>query len=205
MSTKSRGVIAFLVLWATTAAHSQSRFAISPLVGFTRGSLFSTFSSGKVGSLERGNGAVVGLMAQYQLRSKWSMTGGLAYNWIHYDMIYQQKGLKRVGEVMLPLLLNYRASSKRLSPYVSVGVIVEKRLVEKYPTFSMADFSRLGAYPPNLSVGGGVGISYRISPKCSFIVQPTMFYRIKSDYQRKLYTKYNSLKMNVQAQVIFYL
>lgn len=207
MSTKNNFLTLFLLLWATSLAYSQSRFAIGPIFNFTRGNIATVeFPPGELGFTDRGNGVALGLTGLYELDSTWSITAGLAYNWLKYYRRLPERGvIRKTEDVQLPVMVNYRSSSKRLSPYFSMGAMLEKRMVTRVavsPAYVNSDIRT--KLPISVWLGMGAGISYRISSKCSFIAQPTLFYMLKTKEENLLYAKFDSFKVNVQAQFVFY-
>lgn len=206
MQKKSISFIPLLLLWATILASGQNRFAIAPSLQLTRGSIYSVYQTGELGFADRGNGVALGLTGLYELDSTWSITAGLAYNWLKYYRRLPERGvIRKTEDVQLPVMVNYRSSSKRLSPYFSMGAMLEKRMVTRVavsPAYVNSDIRT--KLPISVWLGMGAGISYRISPKCSFIAQPTLFYMLKTREENLLYAKFDSFKLNVQAQFVFY-
>lgn len=105
---------------------------------------------------------------------------------------------------MIPTLIHYRPSSKRLSPYFSTGIIMEKIQSKKYstPPYIKSDFME-GKFPLTLAIAVGAGISYQVTPSLSWIIQPSLYYQVYTAQNRTIFPDYRSYKVNLQTQLSF--
>lgn len=104
-------------------AQAQGRFSFSPTLWFDYGTYayqFRPVYSANDTRVQSGNAysTSLGLTARYHIHPKWDVSVGVLYNDEH-----QQEGGQQFSKsyVRLPILVNYRSSDKRLSPYFSLG------------------------------------------------------------------------------------
>lgn len=131
-----------------------------------------------------------GPTVRYSVGSKWDVSAGLLYN-----IASLNDGGRRYTDdyVRLPVLFNYRLSYKRLSPYVSVG----------------ASFSNEYQFANNRGIKTnallGLGANYRLGPKASLLVQPTVSYLVNRPKDQNEFDKYYFYQIGLQAQFIWHL
>jgi Outer membrane protein beta-barrel domain len=194
-----------LVCLSGSATLAQSRFSLAPTVGYgfqnnnvsvhTRGQILDTHVTNASGHWA----AWAGLNAHYTFSSRWSASAGLVYNRASGDVSvlvdllpdlvgpwlseYTTKATTQT--LQMPVSINYTSSSRRLSPYLSAGFVLNynyrfqyENLTHYYP---ITDIDRKLTDSDALSVRPtvGAGVIYRISPKVALIVQPNVIYTFR--------------------------
>lgn len=140
-----------------------------------------------------------GLTTRYHFTPKWDVSVGIFY-YRNTNHIKSPQG--PYGEFtpftsqgwQLPVLVNYRLTDRRLSPYFSTGAIFTRNR-----TFTERPITTDGVL--------GVGLNYRIDSGLSLLLQPTgsySFYRPASNPSLTL-THYNSYSLGLQVQLIWHL
>jgi outer membrane receptor protein involved in Fe transport len=161
-------------------------------------------SSGKISS----TGYLAGAMLQYQFTPNWSVSTGLWYNYSstkRIDLIFPGDIPNRITShsLQIPLLINYRSSQKRLSPYFSVGSLAN---LSQHTSIQYASSSGVGdinfisgksiAYRAML----GAGIAYRLNQHLSLFAQPMLIWNVKPS---GTYSHYVSYQINGQMQLLY--
>ncbi|GAB3496263.1 hypothetical protein GCM10027341_14770 [Spirosoma knui] len=132
-------------------------------------------------------GFSAGVTVQYTYAPGWSVASGLWYG----QLSVRQERLPIMGEgqstvssraIRLPFLVNYRSSTQRLSPYFSLGVLVD------FPFTSRVVVTRANESTQRLSLDSGkgpvfqpllsAGADYQLSSRYSLLVQPTWTYNM---------------------------
>ncbi|GAB3556334.1 outer membrane beta-barrel protein [Spirosoma fluminis] len=132
-------------------------------------------------------GYSAGVMVHYTYAPGWSVASGVWYG----QLSVRQERLPIMGEgastvssraVRVPLLINYRSSTKRLSPYFSLGVLVDFPFTSRVvvaranePTQRLRlDTGKGPVFQPLLSAG----VDYQINSRYALSVQPTWTYNM---------------------------
>lgn len=199
-------ILLFVSIFSVSIAlvSAQSRMSIAPTYWFNYNPYSYLVDFAYNGSstqfLASGHGLVssFGLTVRYQFTPKWDVSLG-ALHYRNTDHMKSPQG--PYGEPtpftskgwQLPILVSYRLTNRRLSPYFSTGVIFTKS-----NTFTGRPITTDGVV--------GVGLNYRIDSGLSLLLQPTAsysFYRPANDafYQ---FTNYNSNSLGVQTQLIWH-
>lgn len=195
-------LISLTLLVASTALLSaQSRLSIAPTYWFNYGiyayQVQSTYS-GLGGSFAgRDLASSAGLTARYHFTPKWDVSVGLLYNWNSSHLtespdIYDSSPI-RSEAIQVPILVSYRLTAHRLSPYFSGGAFLVKS-----KTFTTAPIKVNGLL--------GVGLDYRIGSGLSVLVQATasyLFYKPADDPYFQ-FSNYDSYSLGVQTQLIWH-
>lgn len=200
-----KNLITFWCLFLTTIIplSAQTRFSIAPTLGFMwgqdeyqlqqAGTDFSHYSA-------TNKGLSVGVTGRYYVSTKLDVSIGLALNALsvnaqqQYNQPYQTMGVKlTTGYAQVPVLIDYRLLSKRLSPYVSLGA-------------SFSNYNRIaskGAIYTSALVG--IGVDYRLGSKLSLLVQPTGSYLLKQapNDAYNTFSPYHSYLVGLQIQLIW--
>lgn len=129
-----------------------------------------------------------GLMVRYHFTPQWDLLVGGLYN---SNTGYIKSPQSPYGEskpfttsgVRLPVLVSYRLTNHRLSPYFSAGATFTNNT-----TFTEAPINTNGVV--------GVGLIYRFDPGVSLVLQPTASYSLTGPvndafYQTRNYTSYS--------------
>ncbi len=204
----------FVSLLITTTTVGQSRFSIAPTISPTYQHLSwaSQFDNkdAALGS-ESTTGISAGITTSYAFTAKWSLSAGLLYNRSSgnssFDNFMNTSTLARQNEsLQLPLLLNYASSTRRLSPYFSVGLLANYTYRTTNPTTMVSSFHKIDeGTVSTFSLYGmvGMGVSYRVTPKLTLIVQPTAAYRLNGPSKGSpiSYTRWNQYLYGVQTQL----
>lgn len=153
-----------------------------------------------------------GLMGRYDFSEKWSVSTGLwATNSLTSTIDASENGSPSTLTYTnrhpltfvykIPLLINYRPLTTRLSPYLSAGAsgdIRSKSYVilgngEEIPV----SFGKAMVVTPLLGLGG----SYRFNDRLSLIVQPTIQYDVQS---RPSYEYFHIYQLSLQTQLMYH-
>lgn len=139
----------------------------------------------------------LGLTVRYHFTSKWDLSVGGLYS-RNTNHIKSPQG--PYGEfasftskgVQIPVLVGYRLTNHRLSPYFSTGASFTKSV-----TFTEAPIKTDGVI--------GVGLDYRFDSTLSLLIQPTASYSFSPPTNNTLYrfTNYSSYNLGVQTQLIW--
>lgn len=186
---------------SVTLLSAQSRVSIAPTYWFNYNpysyqlAIIGTVSTVRSQISQYNLVSSLGLTARYQVSPHWDVSTGVLY--------YSQKAyinIPSVGSVpftstgwQLPLLLNYRLTTRRLSPYFSAGV-----LFAKSKTFTQA--------PIRTDAIVGVGVDYRFNSNWSLLVEPTANYSFERLVNEDTfqYSNYRSYSIGVQTQLIWH-
>lgn len=147
-------------------------------------------------------------MGHYALTTNWSVSTGFWYNRSSTDGIFPfapgsipARYITRI--LQIPLLLNYRSSQKRLSPYFSAGALasfLQPTIFRPESGSGLDDakvrFDQSVKYRAVL----GAGISYQLNPHLSFIAQPLLIWNFKPSSN---YTHFVSYQLNGQTQLVY--
>jgi hypothetical protein len=200
-------------------APGQSRLSVSALTAPTliRTSYNRTYlfpdSDGQVvepifiGGTRQTIGVVTGLEAQYWYAPGWSLSAGLGYS----QSFMRQSRLPAAGEgttsirsraLRVPLLLNYQPLTKRLSPYFTLGMLLDFPLASRVivdrsglPTQRL----RLGTEPgPVFHPMVGAGGRYAFHERWTLVVQPSWAYNLGRFGGAQTYTASHELSIRVQ-------
>jgi hypothetical protein len=195
---------AVLASATSTLLLAQSRVSLSPTYWFNYNPYSSqtivTYNGSTSQILASGHSIVssYGLTARYQFTPQWDVSVGALYYRAADHMESPQGPYGAFTPFIskgwqLPLLVNYRLTNRRLSPYLSTGAIFTRS-----NTFTGRPITTDGVV--------GIGLNYRIDSALSLLLQPTAsysFYRPANDAVYTL-TQYSSYNLGVQGQIIWY-
>ena len=185
-----------------TLLPAQSRVSIAPTYWFNYNpyayQVDLAYNGLKTQTQVSGHGIIssFGLTARYHFTPRWDVSVGALY-YRNTDHTKSPQGPYGESEPFtseggqLPVLVSYRLTNRRLSPYFSAGAVFAKS-----KTFTEAPLKTDGVV--------GVGLSYRFHPGLSMLLQPTASYsfsRLVDDAFFK-FTDYRSYSIGVQAQLI---
>ncbi|WP_169521807.1 outer membrane beta-barrel protein [Spirosoma spitsbergense] len=221
-------LIGSLLLVSVTLVSAQHRFGLSitaaPTYSYANATQPSYVASTMNGSavLEsvilstktQAWGYVVGGMIHYQLTPNWSVSTGLWYNYSRTTSLSistsdpiltltQLPARTSSHGLKIPLFINYRLTSNRLSPYFSVGGLAsfrQRTRVEYEPGSGQSDFEFLSGKAVTYRPVLGAGIAYRLNPHLSLIAQPLLIWNVKPNGN---YTHYTSYQVNGQTQLVY--
>lgn len=165
-------------------------------------------------SKSSGYGYSVGVLAKYGFSSRLSVATGLLLNNVNYReptvttspdlnalplpydfQLYTPTSTTR--SLQVPLLINYRTSSKRLSPYLSAGALTTLYSTTIFEGNQGSDNTiEKIQFHPTLAAG----IDYRINERFSLIVQPTFVYYLP--YKKVIV--YKNYQLGSQGQVVYH-
>lgn len=177
---------------------AQNRLSIAPTYWFSYSKyeypLYSTTPS--ITKLPGHDiGSSVGLTLRYQFSPKWDLSAGVLYSKSSSFLTTPQDFELQLTSksIRLPLLISYRLSDHRLSPYFSAGA-----LLEKGQNFSDA--------PLETNALIGVGLDYRLNSSFSLLVQPTVSYFLGAQTKNPLllYNHYRDYSVGLQAQLVWH-
>jgi len=187
--------------------YSRTRTAFDfPIAGTT-----STFSDDFSAS---DYGYSVGLGARYLFKSRWALSAAIGYN--YQDRVNrvnvgspgtEEKIRIKSYRLQVPVLLNYRSSSAKLSPYFSAGVVWNHLYRSRYEIIPRSSSSVISgpssrlAHPNRIGALVGAGIDYRLNTRLSVILQPYGMYqfnKLSADYSINRY-----FQLGLLAQVLY--
>ena len=195
----------WLSLLVVSFGRAQSRFSLianaSPVythVTYTQ--VLPTALGGTLtGSLDN-YGYTIGLGASYQLQPKWTISTGFWYN---YQADHLAGFSQKTSYFQVPLLVNYKPSVHRLSPYFSGGLVGNYHYKDRVDAAlfggSSGEFVTLKfSHPYYLSALLGIGAAYSLNSHTSFVIQPYGQYRLGTP---NLFTDYTYLQVGISTQV----
>ncbi|GAB3755674.1 PorT family protein [Spirosoma pomorum] len=155
-------------------------------------------------------GFLAGVTVHYNWVPAWSVSSGIWYD----QHTPRQQRIPMAGEGMnnmrqrairIPLLLNFRSSDKRLSPYFSFGWLVDlpltARVLVDRPDQGTQRLRLLTDKGPVFHVVAGAGVHYKLTPRYGLIVQPTASYNLGSFGG---YASHNdSYALGLQTQLVY--
>ena len=200
---KTSLLFAGIMLMLTAPSLAQSRFSLAPAYWFNYNPYSSqaTYSyNGLTTPIFASGYSIVssfGLTARYHFTPQWDVSVGALY---YRDANHIKSPQGPYGDFVpliskgwqLPLLVNYRLTQRRLSPYFSTGAIFARS-----NTFTGRPITTDGVV--------GIGFSYRLDAGLSMLVQPIAsysFYRPANDAVYN-YTQYSSYSLGLQTQLIW--
>jgi hypothetical protein len=198
-------VIAFfgLFMLLTLSTSGQGRWSIAPAYGYNLGYEQFTYQSNDKEFLqftENTKGSSAGLTTHYAISPQWDVSVGIHGVFLastalyHYNQTNHTFAIQGTHSyVQLPVLINYRLSQKRLTPYFSGGALFSNRAM------------RANSVGINTSVQAGIGIDYQLSPKLSLLIQPTGSYLLTrpKDNATSEYNPYHSYIVSLQTQLMW--
>ena len=208
-----------LLLLSIAFVSAQHRFSValtaSPAYGHTSARLNYLLPTG-TGQLEpavfssdiSSVGYTLGAMAHYAFTPSLSVSTGFWYNRLGTNGIFPfapgpipARIIHRA--IQVPLLLNYRSSQRRLSPYFSAGLLVDVRRPTIFRPESgsgQSDARVLAGKQDDFRPVLGAGISYRINQHVSLLVQPLLIWQFRPN---KDYAHFVSYQINAQTQLVY--
>jgi Outer membrane protein beta-barrel domain len=221
---KIRIIYAFCVLvLAQTSVAAQSRISVgitaAPVVNYSnirQHILLPDYTNpggqpidNVLGSRSTTGGYVVGTSIQYNFTPAWSIASGF---WLYQT--------RRTGTFpftpgnlpsriisntfQVPLLLNYRSGTRRLSPYFSVGVVGSSNRSTLFKPVEGTAFSKtrvvFNRKAVTIQALVGAGVAYRITPHVSVTVQPLLIWHFRPSGNYDHYTAY---QVNGQTQLLY--
>ncbi|GAA4418425.1 hypothetical protein GCM10023187_51870 [Nibrella viscosa] len=187
-------------------AQAQSRWSVAPTTSLVKWHPSYYFNQSGQSVPDPTYGYSVGVMGQYQLSPKWSLSSGVAHLSIKLDG--DGSNFLRNNYLQVPLYINLRPSLKRLSPYLTAGIswISHQRLKA---------FTKEDGHVRELPLDGvltkfnykrvygvvGVGASYRLNNHFSITAQPIFSYK----FRKEQFDVNNSDRYTVslQAQLVY--
>ncbi|AXE19699.1 hypothetical protein DR864_19130 [Runella rosea] len=200
-ASKKISLLILQVIFVTSTV-GQNRFSVTPSIGFVGGNASTHIFTGELGFQEEGKGILLGITGNYSMTPKWSISTGISYNWIKYHRVIPETSQIKTKDLIIPVLINYQPSLKRLSPYFSTGIIMERIQSKDYstPPYIKSDVTK-GKFPLTLAIALGAGISYKVTHSVSWIIQPSVYYQVYTAQNRTIFPDYRSYKVNLQTQL----
>lgn len=188
---------------STTLVSAQSRVSIAPTYWFNY-NLYSyqlnlSYNGSNTQNQVSGHSIAssFGLTTRYHFTPQWDVSVGAFY---YTNTAYLTNPTNPYGESIpftseggqVPVLVSYRLTDRRLSPYLSAGAIFAKS-----KTFTEAPIKIDGVV--------GAGLNYRFDSGLSLLVQPTVSYSLTKPVNDAFYqvTNYSFYSLGVQTQLIW--
>ncbi|WP_345244920.1 outer membrane beta-barrel protein [Nibrella saemangeumensis] len=204
-----------LLLSFLIQAQAQSRWSVAP----TAGSLLQYISYREPGNTYHPKyGSFVGIAGHYQLSSKWSLSSGLSYMSLirntdseELSLFKRSRNFNKFDYLQIPLYINFRPSSKRLSTYWTTGVMFAKHqdasiiqwMDGKRKVYDLDDVYTLK--PNRFYAVIGIGASCRINDYWTIVAQPMFSYQLSNDKFNQFITMGNQVSYlaSFQAQLAY--
>ena len=181
-------LLALLLLVSGSWAQAQSRFSAGVLLA-----PFSSYAGDPrdyEASFRYSTGIALGVQAQFDLTTQWSLASGL---WYETASVKSGAGIwgpaYRIPQrtIAIPMLLNFRPSERTISPYLSAGTL----LVSNPEGRGLAAKALLAA-----------GLSYRINPHLTLQVQPALTLGSNHRGDRGIYPA--NRQVSLQTQLLYH-
>ena len=200
---KASLLVGALLLMLNAPLMAQSRFSLAPAYWFNY-NLYSSqatysYNGATTPILASGHSIIssLGLTARYHFTPQWHVSVGALY---YRDANHNRSLAGPYGDFapfiskgwQLPLLVNYRLTDRRLSPYFSTGA-----LFSRSNTFTGRPITTDGVV--------GVGLVYRLDEGLSLLLQPSASYSFYRPAGDAVYTliQYSSYSLGIQTQLIW--
>ncbi|QHV99016.1 PorT family protein [Spirosoma endbachense] len=216
------GFCGLFLLGSLTLTFGQSRFAVAvnlaPIYAHTDYKLDLPFPdlntqlpTTVVTSASHALNYMLGLSARYSFSPKWSASTGIwathgldgtshiDINGISTQLPYRYSH-PFTNAYKVPLLVNYQSSTKRLSPYFSLGASLDFRSISYVDLDGTGEevpvkFGKALAITPLI----GIGAIYQLNNHLLLIAQPTMQYNLQD---HSGYSYYHSYQIGLQMQLM---
>ena len=188
---------------APVLSHVSSRFSVS--LPDQNGQLYQQTLDTK----STIGGYFVGVPVQYNITPKWSISSGLWFTQLRStgDYLFSASGTSaRIisSGYTVPLTVNYRPTTRRLSPYFSVGAVSSFQISTLYKPEAgtgLQDITlKFGKHAITVQALLGAGAAYRISPHWLVTAQPQLIWYFKPSGR---FERYVSYRANGQVQVLY--
>lgn len=188
---------------APTYAHSDSKM-VFPLANSTIPASFT-----QIVTRSHTLGYSFGLMGYYAFSPTWSVSAGIwATQFVSvkgdFDVDAEHMTLNNTNKhpfeyaYKVPVMINYKSSRKRLSPYFSAGVSADFRSTSYVDLGGGQEvplkFGKPVVFTPLL----GIGAIYQLKPQVAFVLQPILQYNLQA---HPSYVYYHAYQLSLQAQV----
>ncbi len=154
---------------------------------------------------QNGSGYSAGVAVNYWFSKQWSVATGIMLNSVDYQeptVTTNPNGVQfltiasTIRSFQVPLTVNYRTSTKRLSPYLSAGALTSLHSVRIFEGGSKSSNTVEKIRPHPMM---GVGLDYQLNRHVSLIAQPTFVYFLP--YKKAI--SYKNYQMGLQAQLLY--
>ncbi|UFH52299.1 outer membrane beta-barrel protein [Spirosoma sp. KNUC1025] len=208
-----------LLLISGAFATAQSRFSVSAMLApayshnHTRLNLLIPDGMGQTTNVQVSSntssvGYLAGAMFQYGFSDQWSISAGFWYNRVGTDGTFpftlNPVPVRIINQdLQIPVLLNYRLTTKRLSPYFSVGSLAnfrQKTIYRDESNTGEGNARVLFKDPVNYRAVVGVGVSYRVNQQWTLLFQPQLVWRFRPEGDFEAFTVY---QLNGSFQLMY--
>ncbi|MCK8493597.1 PorT family protein [Spirosoma sp. RP8] len=164
------------------------------------------FLNGAMGSV----GYSAGVTVYYTYAPGWSVAGGLHYRYLptrtdRLPLAGEGTTMVRSRAIRIPLSINYRSSTKKLSPYYTLAALVDfpfsSRVLavrDDLPTQKLRLNADAG---PVFNIMLGAGAVYQLNPTLALTAQPTITYRLGRFGGS--HTENRTYELGLQTQLIY--
>ena len=217
------GLTWLFIIGSQTAIRGQNKFALSvsvapvynhsdthvtlPIADPVRLFPFTEFTT-------KGNGLgySLGLLGRYAFTPKWSALMGIwathavsgktdiSENGVLFTDTYRYNH-PFTNFYRLPLIINYQSSTRRLSPYFSVGASLDFRGKTYVDLSGNGELVAVKFGKPVVATSLiGAGAIYKLTHQLSLIAQPTLQYNLQP---HSGYSYYHSYQLSLQTQLLY--
>ncbi|MVM28998.1 outer membrane beta-barrel protein [Spirosoma sp. HMF4905] len=225
MKATSRFIIVWLsILSGLSPVFGQSRFSLAVSLGYAYGHSDSKqiapipdpiaqLPTTEIITSSHSSGYSFGLLARYAFSPKWSVNAGISAGQALSVKGYLSENGNKIPvnytnthrdefAYSVPLQINYQSSTKRLSPYFSVGASLGFRTKSYVDLGNGQEVAVKFGKPVIITPGVGIGVIYRLSEHCSLIAQPGFSYNVQAHPNYEYYHAY-SVGLNTQLMYTF--
>ena len=188
-----------IFLFPTTLLFGQQKLAISATVAptyshtFYKSRFFYPNSDGQIvepiymSGKRWAPGYSAGLSVLYNYAPGWSVASGIWYQQLTTRQARQTAagdGTTTVHNraIRIPILLNYASSTKRLSPYFSLGLLTDIPLSARVVVVRAAESTQNlvleNSHSPVFNLMLGAGAKYQLNRRYTLMVQPAWTYQL---------------------------
>lgn len=223
MKFTSRLIIIWLsLLGALSPVFGQPKFSLAVRLGYGQSHSdykiitpipdpITQVSPSELVASSNGNGYGVGLLVRYAFSPKWSVNAGIsAGQSLSAKGYFSQNGNeipinytnthRNEFAYSVPLQINYQSSTKRLSPYFSIGASLGFRAKSYVDLGNGQEVAVKLGKPVFITPGVGVGIIYRLNEHYSLIVQPGFSYNVQA---HPTYVYYHAYSVGLSTQLMY--
>lgn len=223
MKVTSRLMIIWLSLMSALGpVFGQSKFSVALRAGYSYGHSDSKqiapipdpvtqASSSEVVTSSHSTGYSFGLVVRYAFSPKWSVNAGISAGQALATKGYFSQNGNEIPvsytnthrdefAYSIPIQVNYQSTTKRLSPYFTVGAALGFRAKSYVDLGNGQEVAVKIGKPVTITPGVGIGVIYRLNEHYSLIAQPGFSYNVQ-DHSNYVY--YHAYSVGLNAQIMY--
>ncbi|QDK80905.1 outer membrane beta-barrel protein [Spirosoma sp. KCTC 42546] len=217
----------FIFVWLSilcilSPAFGQRKFSLAVSLGYSQSHSdyksivpipdpITQLSPTELVASSNGKGYGFGLLVRYAFSPKWSVNAGIAAGQSLSAKGYFSQNGTRISvnytnthrnefAYSIPVQINYQSSTKRLSPYFSVGASLGFRAKSYVDLGNGQEVAVKFGEPVTITPGVGVGVIYRLNEHYSLLVQPGFSYNVQA---HPTYVYYHAYSVGLSTQLLY--